>query len=109
MQGWQRLEIDERRWGARTAAAIDTRDPIQEGAVLHLRQTLVQRTGAPVGVIACVCLGNENAPPGVDGKAIEKRAQGVDDFDELVGCGIENVQVSIRNLRMLDDVYDGAE
>lgn len=67
------------------------------------------RADPPVDVIARVRLGDENAPHRVDCEAIEKRAKGAHDFDELIGCRVEDVQITIRYARMLDDVHDRAD
>ena len=109
MRRRQRLELDELRVAARPVAAVDAGDAVQERAVLPLREAVLQGAGAPVGVVARIGLRDEDAPRRIDGEPVEQGAHGVDDLDEPVGRGVEDVQVAIGDAGMPDDVHVDAE
>ncbi len=62
--------------------------------------------GSAVDVVPSVGLGDEHATFGIDRQAIEQRPKSIDNLDELVGRCIEDIKVSIRDLRIFDDVDD---
>lgn len=44
----------------------------------------------------------------IHGDAVEQRAEGVHDFDECIGGGVEDVQIAVRDVRVAHDVRDVA-
>ena len=55
-------------------------------------------SGAAIGIIARISLGDEDRSPGVDRETIEQRPEGVDDLDQLVGRGVKDIEVTIGDL-----------
>ena len=102
----QRFEINESRRLRNIALETDTRDPVEKGSILQFRQAMFLAARAPIDFVSSVSLSNEDAALRIDRQAIQQRTERVDRLDECVGLGIEHVQVSIRDFRMLDDVDD---
>ena len=77
---------------------------VEEGPVAHLLETVLLGAGPPVDVVSGIGLGNEDRSLGIHRKAIEQGAQGVDGLNQCVGSGVENIEVAVRDTRMLYDV-----
>ena len=90
------------------AAAVDLGDAVQEGAVFHFGHAVALRARLAVGVVARVRLGDEYALLGVHRDAVQQSPQRVDDLHASVRSDVVDVQVAVRDVRVLHDVGDVA-
>ena len=103
MLGRRGFQLEPRRLAA-AFGAIEGRDLVEEGAVLHLGQTVAEGAGLAVGVVARLRLGDEHLGAGIHRDAVEQGTEGVHDFHKRVRGGVEDVQVAVRDVRMAHDV-----
>ena len=107
--GRQRFEVEEAWFFGGVLLEIDAGDLVEEGTVFEFGEAVLLGAGASVGVVTRIDLGDEDGAFGIDGESEEKRAESVDRFHELVGFGVVNEEVFVRNAGMFDDVDDVAE
>ena len=66
-------------------------------------------SGSPVGIVARICLRDEDPSFRIDGKTVEQGSERIDGLDQFVRFRIEDKEVAIGYLWVLDDVGDNAE
>ena len=100
----QWFKVDEFRSLGVIAVKINSRNTIQKGAILKLFEPVLFRAGAAIGIVASVCLSDEDAALRIDRHAVQQGADGVDHFDQPVSIRVEDEQVAVGNVRVLYDV-----